>query len=159
MPFDILRMTLGLNSSEIRPIRESLAHELKTCTELHMTWGSRIRSHSRESEEGVGVHLKVRIVPPDFSLTQRSDESSKLTLCLPQFRIQYRCIVFRPFKGEVIDSVVTNVTKVPPLSPRAVLPERLSYFLITLNTQPVNPSPPGRRFCRLHWAHPPLQPK
>lgn len=30
----------------------------------------------------------------------------------PQFRVVYRCIVFRPFKGEVMDSVVTNVTKV-----------------------------------------------
>lgn len=28
-------------------------------------------------------------------------------------QVTYSCVVFRPFKGEVLDAVVTQVTKVP----------------------------------------------
>lgn len=28
------------------------------------------------------------------------------------FHVQYTCLVFRPFKGEVLDAVVTSVNKV-----------------------------------------------
>lgn len=30
------------------------------------------------------------------------------------FKVQYSCVVLRPFKGEVIDCVVSSVNKVSP---------------------------------------------
>ena len=35
-----------------------------------------------------------------------------------EFITRYRAIVFKPFKGEVVDGVVNNVNKVLPFSPR-----------------------------------------
>jgi hypothetical protein len=43
---------------------------------------------------------------------------------LATFRVQFSCVAFRPFKGEVMDCVVTNVNKVRSLGGRPLLPRR-----------------------------------
>lgn len=35
---------------------------------------------------------------------------------MARFKVRYHCIVFRPFKNEVMDAVVTAVTNASPLS-------------------------------------------
>lgn len=52
------------------------------------------------------------------------------------YPVKYKAIVFRPFKGEVLDAVVTQVNKVRILAP-------LFFFLVTL-------SPPT---CRAGFRH------
>lgn len=42
------------------------------------------------------------------------------------FHVQYTCLVFRPFKGEVLDAVVTSVNK----ARRAFLHKIFMYLII-----------------------------
>ena len=45
------------------------------------------------------------------------------------FPVKYQCVVFRPFKGEILEAVVTMVNKVSILELQVFL---FIYFLITL---------------------------
>jgi len=48
---------------------------------------------------------------------------------LAEFTVKYQAIIFKPFKGEVVDATVTTVNKVLPLLPEILfLPFFLSDF-------------------------------
>lgn len=54
------------------------------------------------------------------AITDKSQGLLKDTTGYASYNVTYTCIVLRPFKGEVMDVVVTNVTKVTVRVPRCI---------------------------------------
>ena len=89
-----------------------------------MQWPLRLRRHG-DQREGRGrraqpaAPLACRRVPPEADALPSvhlaaAGEQGVIqdTTAFAKFHVTFECIVFRPFKGEVLDCIVTSVNKV-----------------------------------------------